>query len=228
MVAAAYYSGDGELADGSMYVSTNAGATWTKTAWSDNWSFVASSTDGAILVAATSWNGDGLIYVSGDGGTSWTLTSAPTNALSSLACSADGTKLVAAADGAVYLSTNSGAAWALSETPAGYWQVVASSADGGNILAAALGGPIATLQTPPDPPLLPHPMLSIGRSGAGLSLSWLVPSSSFVLQQSSDLTLTNWMDLTNQPTLNFNNLHSAVSLTPPSANTFYRLKQKQP
>jgi hypothetical protein len=228
MVAAAYYSGDGELADGSMYVSTNAGATWTRTAWSDDWTGVASSAHGLNLAAATSSGGAGLIYTSSDGGATWTPTGAPTNAWASLACSADGTKLVAAADGAVYLSTNSSAAWALSETPAGYWQVVASSADGGNILAAAPGGPIATLQTPPDPPLLPHPMLSIGMSGAGLSLSWLVPSSSFVLQQSSDLTSTNWMDVTNQPTLNFNNLHREAGLTRSSAHTFYRLKQQQP
>jgi hypothetical protein len=227
-VAASYYSGDGRIADGSMYTSTNSGATWTQTAWSDNWSCVASSADGATLVAATSWNGGGLIYVSGDGGTTWALASAPTNALSSLACSADGTKLVAAADGAVYVSTNSGAAWALSDAPAGPWQAVASSADGGNILAVASGGPIATLQAPPDLPLPPQPMLSIGMPGAGLGLAWLVPSTSFVLQQSSDLSSTNWQDVTNHPTLNFNNLHSEVRLTPPSANTFYRLKQKQP
>ena len=73
---------------------------------------------------------------------------------------------------------------------------------------------------------VPGPLLSIGSAGANVGLSWLVPSTSFVLQQSSDLTLANWVDLTNPPTLNFANLHNQVTLPRLPRNTFYRLQQQ--
>jgi hypothetical protein len=53
-----------------------------------------------------------------------------------------------------------------------------------------------------------------------------VPSTSFVLQQSSDLASPNWENVTNPPTLNFTNLHNETTLRRPSGDTFYRLKQQ--
>jgi photosystem II stability/assembly factor-like uncharacterized protein len=73
----------------------------------------------------------------------WTQTSAIAgNYWSSIACSADGTKVVAACyltssfqKSTVFLSTNSGQTWTPAGTPLDQWEYVASSADG-TILAA--------------------------------------------------------------------------------------------
>ena len=71
----------------------------------------------------------------------WTLTSAPTNAWSSVASSADGVKLIAAqTSGPIYISTNSGATWSSNNSPVGNWAAVASSADGTRLAAAANAG----------------------------------------------------------------------------------------
>jgi hypothetical protein len=55
-------------------------------------------------------------------------------------------------------------------------------------------------------------------------LSWIVPSTYFVLQQCPDLDTTNWLDVTNTPILNFNNLQDEVFLPPPDSDVFYRLR----
>src|SRR5258706_11478533 len=62
---------------------------WTPTSLpSMEWQSVASSADGARLVAST-W--EGPIYVSTNSGATWTQTSAPLAHWNSVACSADGT-----------------------------------------------------------------------------------------------------------------------------------------
>jgi len=74
-------------------------------------------------------------------GQPWTPTSAPVQFWSSVASSADGTKLVAVAGdgnvhtGPIYLSTNSGASWTPASAPITYWTAVASSADGTKLVA---------------------------------------------------------------------------------------------
>ena len=93
-------------------------------------------------------------------------------------------------------------------------------------MTAARGGPIYTLRFPiPPPPPRPSPRLSISRSGGSLDVSWLVPSTSFVLGQSFDLGSTNWTDVLTPPTLNFTNLHYEVAVSPSLGRGFYRLKQ---
>jgi hypothetical protein len=77
----------------------------------------------------------------------WMQTGAKTNFYwTSVASSADGTKLAATADQGtgqgIYLSTNSGATWAPSLAPAGGWYSVASSADGNQLVAANDSGSI--------------------------------------------------------------------------------------
>ncbi len=74
---------------------------------------------------------------------SWVATSAPVQSWTSLAASADGTRLAAVVhDGGIYLSTNSGSAWFGTSAPAQSWISTASSADGSNLVAAANGGGI--------------------------------------------------------------------------------------
>src|SRR5437870_2232076 len=71
----------------------------------------------------------------------WTSTSAPSNHWTSIACSADGAKLLAAGlgpaygSGAIYTSTNSGVTWASNSAPLAAWQAAASSADGVKLVA---------------------------------------------------------------------------------------------
>jgi len=64
------------------------------------------------------------------------------------------------------------------------------------------------------------------RAGRRLNLSWPLPSASFGLQQKSDLTSADWADVTNQPTLNFTNLHHQVTLPALQGRAFYRLKRQ--
>ena len=112
-----YYTGSATNGGG-IYTSTNAGAMWAQTsAPVTNWISVASSADGAKLVAVA--NGGG-IYVSSDSGFTWTQTSAPATNWHSITSSADGTKLAAV--------SNSGGIWTAQATiqttttpgPAGY------------------------------------------------------------------------------------------------------------
>jgi hypothetical protein len=49
-----------------------------------------------------------------------------------------------------------------------------------------------------------------------------LPSTNFVLQQSSDLA--SWTDMTDTPALNLTNLQNEVVLSPTNGSGFYRLK----
>src|ERR1700733_4560704 len=69
---------------------------------------------------------------------SWTRTSAPTNAWTAVATSADGTRLVAVGGNFIYTSTNYGSTWISNNAPMAGWTEVASSSDGTK-LAAGVG-----------------------------------------------------------------------------------------
>jgi hypothetical protein len=98
---------------------------------------------------------------------------------------------------------------------------VASSADGTILLAS--GGPgVYTFQTTPTP------QLNITPSSGDLLLSWIVPSTNFVLEQDSHLNTTNWTPVTNVPVLILTNLEDQVILASPTGNTFYRLQAQNP
>ena len=227
-VAGGYDSNVGGQVDGAIYVSTNSGDSWTQTsAPSELWSGVASSADGTRLVAvarhgSTVWGETaGGIYVSTNSGDSWTQTSAPSEYWNSVAASADGTKLVASGNeygaGKIYTSTDSGANWTSNDVPNLDWVSVASSADGNKLLAIT-GGQVYAAQS------APAPWLSLQPSAGRLTLSWTEPSENFALQQSADLTATDWMEVTNLPTLNLTNLQNQVMLSPSNRCSFYRLK----
>jgi hypothetical protein len=216
-----------------IYRSLDSGATWAQATLPSNESVaIAVSAAGDRLVVASQ-----MIYLSGDTGATWTSAELSTNNWVALASSADGTKLAAASQEQIYRSTNSGATWTPSSAPTNVlWQSVASSADGSIVVGAAFhasnpysywGGTVGALSTANLSSFPPAPSLSIDMSGAFPALSWLVPSTPFVVQQKSALSV-NWIDSTALPTLNPTNLHDEVALPqfPLSPQYFYRLKQQ--
>jgi photosystem II stability/assembly factor-like uncharacterized protein len=216
---------------GYIFTSTNSGTTW-QSAGGPLSTFlysVASSADGSKLVVGAYE----FIFTSTNSGATW----ASNNVLNyefwrSVASSADGNKLVAVASstvvssggaGNIYISTNSGTAWAQADAPVRSWSGVASSADGCKLVGSAYPGRllvyfggIYTSQSTPEP------QLNLKPASNHLAFSWIVPSTNFVLQQSSDLA--SWTDLTNTPILNLTNLQDKVVLSPTNSSGFYRLK----
>lgn len=192
--------------NGAIYTSNDSGNTWT----TNNvpiayWSSIASSADGSLWAAvAGAFNGPrGPIYVSTNSGANWVPANAPITNWVSVAISANGSKLFALAGG-TFVSTNSGLTWAASTTNVSLSNM-ASSADGHKLVAGTLGG-IYTSQTTPSP------QVNIVPTNGNLLLSWIIPSTNFVLQQNPDLTTTNWTDVTNTPALNLTNLQEEVTL----------------
>ena len=178
---------------GAIYTSTNSGIIWTQTsAPSKYWSSVASSADGAKLAAvnfAETSSVPGHIFTSIDFGKTWVSNSLVSGYFGSVALSADGNTVVVGGQPSsiddVCVSTNFGATWTSnlfsSDLVQGYITSVASSADGSKLFATAFGGLIYTSQTTPTP------QLNIISSVSNLALSWLIPSTNYVLQESSDL-----------------------------------------
>jgi len=159
--------------------------------------------------------------------------SLPAGQWTSIASSADGSKLVAMAyedysghAGPVYLSTDSGTTWMLN-TSSNNWGFVASSADGSKLVAVLGAGVSGGFETILPGGIYifystPVPQLNLAPSGGNLTVSWIVPSTNFVLQQSLDLS--TWMDTTNTPALNLTNLQNEVVLSPTNSSGFYRLE----
>ena len=129
--------------NGQIYVSQDAGATWTnRTTLVQAWSSIASSADGTHL-AATVNGGD--IYTSTNSGLTFGAQDT-TNPLAwySIASSADGIKLVAVVNnGYIYTSTDTGTNWTQRGAIHPY-VAVASSADGVKLVAVAKNDKIYT------------------------------------------------------------------------------------
>jgi photosystem II stability/assembly factor-like uncharacterized protein len=201
------------------YLSTDSGTTWTNI--SDRLPPTETRYVGCSSADGSKWTiiADAGIIISTNSGVTWTLNY--NNNLTSgskVACSADGSKLIASqryVGGEIYMSTNSGSTWWLSSAPQSPAYSVASSADGCRFVAASTNG-IYTFQSAPSP------QLNLTFSNVNLALSWTIPSTNFVLQQSSDLT--SWADVTNAPALNLTNLQNQVMLSPSNSIGFYRLK----
>ena len=120
--------------------------TWTPTsAPRQSWTSLASSADGKTLAAASH---DGSIFISQDSGGKWiqvnwlssitTLGIAPSQEWTSIAVSADGQTLAAAAQtGVIFISADGGKTWKTTGAPTNTaWLSLASSADGARLVAA--------------------------------------------------------------------------------------------
>ena len=68
------------------------------------------------------------------------------------------------------------------------------------------------------------PLLTVTHSGNQVIVSWPSPSTGFVLQQNANLANTNGWS-TYGGTVNDDGTTKSVSLTPPTGNLFFRLKQ---
>ena len=176
---------------------------------------LGSSADGSTLVAGNGGNGS-LLYTSTNSGVSWA-TNTVRRVWASVAASADGRRLIAGSYPAIYSSPDSGMTWLSNDAPQLNWRAVATSADGNALVAAATSGGIYNLQ------LMPKPSLNINlmMANSNLGLSWLIPSTNLVLQQSSDLA--SWSDVTNIPMLNLTNLQNQVIIPLSNGDGFYRL-----
>jgi hypothetical protein len=213
--------------NGSIYVSTNSGFAWMPSDAPTNnvWESVASSADGSKMVAASATafvitnTGVGGVYTSTDFGMTWTSNNVPAANWYGVASSADGTKLVAVSDVSIYTSTNSGASWVSNSVPNNnIWISVASSADGNSLVAATYisgNAPIYISHSTPTP------TLSLTSSSGNFGLSWLIPSTNFIVQQSPDLV--SWSSVTDRPALNFTNLSYELSVSPTNSSGFFRL-----
>jgi len=217
-----------------IYTSANSGTTWTQTSAATNysWACVASSADGVRLIASTY---EGPVFISPDSGATWV----PTPVVSedwpvSCACSADGSRLVATGtidtngDGdvvpIVFTSSDFGVTWSQRSDPDpenGPIGSICIPADGGKLAATIIGDGVYSTHWEP----YAH-RLYFAPSNGGLTISWLVPSSGFVLQENFDLNTTNWIDVPLSPALNFTNLNYEVTVSPAPGSRFYRLKQQ--
>jgi hypothetical protein len=222
-LAASGAGGSGNVGNSNLRISTspNSGVSWFESSASYyERSALGCSADGTKLVIAVQFDG---IYTSTDSAVTWTQTSAPVPIpWWCVASSADGTKLVAAtrtwqnvALGSIYISTDSGENWIQASAPDTNWSSVASSADGNKLVAVVAGGGIYTWQA------VSPPELNITLSEENILLYWTASSTNFALQQSLNLSTTNWTDVTNTTTLT----NGQYQVTPPPSgnSSFYRL-----
>jgi len=121
-----------------IYTSMNGGITWdtNNSTPSKQWTCVASSADGQVLVAGGQ---NTSLYVSTNSGALWTQSSSIIGQWLSVAASANGRVLLGGNHGTdLAISTNFGATWGVSAFP-GYWGPVVVSSDGSRLIACNEG-----------------------------------------------------------------------------------------
>jgi hypothetical protein len=123
--------------------------------------------------------------------------------------------------GLIYTSSDAGTTWVTNNAPNAYWNSIACTADGSKFIAVneqvsgtMLGQIYASY--------LPAPTINIAPGQAGIALSWVAPATNFTLQESFDLTGTNWTTLTNSQTTVNNTNQVMLSFT--NAGGFFRLQ----
>jgi hypothetical protein len=212
-------------ADGSrLAAGNNVGMVLTTTNFAGGWAATNTVSTGPCKAIAVSADGSKLatvfggasIYVSTNGGSAWRTNNFPGSAISSVAASADGKMMFAVGGARYFASTNYGAGWTSGAMPAANFLTVTMSADGNSLAAAQSSGGIWVAQTAPSP------QMNLSASGPGPKLSWTVPSTNFVLQQSLDLQ--TWTAATNTATLNYSNLQDEVVVPNTGGSVYYRLK----
>lgn len=156
------------------------------------------------------------MYITTNGGANWTATDLPTDYWQGAASSASGEVLAAATyRNQVYISTDGGASWSSSNNPGQFVQSLTSAADGRMLYS--FGDRVWFRRYPV------WRRLSIRCSADLLCVSWTVPSRELLLQQSLEVTMTNWATLTNTPVLNLTNLQHEVRVSPSESAQFFRL-----
>lgn len=201
-------------------ISTNSGATWVS-GNSGSWFCTACSASGErFAVGGYDESAQPAIHVSTNSGATWENANAPSvPSWQSLCFSSDGLKLIVGGyPGPIYSSQNLGGLWMSNSAPYQLWRSIAGSADGNTLVAVAWGGSIFTLRS------TPAPSLKLGQSSNSALLSWILPSTNFVLQQTASLSSTNWINVSNTPVLNLTNLQNEVTLPISMSNLFFRLK----
>jgi hypothetical protein len=193
--------------NGMIYTSTNSGATWTNYNNSGG-TLLLCSTDGKQLLLPVGNN----LYVSTNWGVTWTQTGTLTYGWP-LAISSDAKRLEVLAYGAISVSTNLGASWTTIYAPVKTWTYVALSADGSKLVAVASGTDGIYLWQPPS--------LSFTNLGGNLVFSWSTNGTAFNLQMNADLTTTNWMTVTDLPTVI--NSQNQIIVSPTNSSGFFRL-----
>ena len=199
--------------DGPVFVSTNCGITWYEAPViiGQPGAAIAWTADGSKLMLVTA----GFFYVSTNSGQTWGSTNNNGPFGYTMACSANGSTLIASGFSSVVdTSTNFGVSWMSNSVPTGSAKF-ACSADGNELLVATEHYGIWILQTPPSPQL--NDFLSNG----SLNLSWIVPSTNMVLEESPDLF--NWTPLTNAPSLDDSNLQEQLAISATNSSSFFRL-----
>ncbi len=151
-------------------------------------------------------------------------------------------------NGPIYSSTNSGMTWAVITQPGTYEFPMSADSDSDVWLAGATIHPSPENQGLTNLPSLnwyavgsdpdgnklvmtggssqPSPVLSIKYSGEMATVSWPSNFTGFILQQSGDLTATNWVDVTN--VVNVVGNQNQVTISPVAGNNFFRLKSQSP
>jgi len=120
---------------GVVMTSSDGGTTWSLRSPHADWTWLASSGDGARLAAASARG----LFLSDDAGETWRQALAVPN-LTSVSSSIDGRTLAAtAANGRIHVTTDRGATWAAAGETAD-WSCVVSASDGKNMVAAGSTG----------------------------------------------------------------------------------------
>jgi hypothetical protein len=129
----------------------------------------------------------------------------------------------------IFVSFDAGATWTTNGAPAGHWTDVTMSADGCRIVAVDRGEPEQLWWTGGGMYIwesIPRPLLKASFADETISLSWLVPSRSFVLQESLTVAAGKWSNVSAERMLNHTNLHYEVSLPRSEGARFYRLSSE--
>jgi len=211
--------------------STDSGLNWITNLYVNPPFSVASSATGDVLGIISGAGGPaGTILVSTNAGNSWITNNTIGYAGFGIAISADGSDIIVAGlvssgvlYGPLYTSTNSGLTWISNSIPRSTWYGVYCSADGNKLVAVSSGtnltstgfGHIWISQTTPSP------QLNLTPSPTNIAISWLIPSTNFVLQQSGDLI--SWSNIMDTPTPNFTNLNNQLTIWPTNSSSFFRL-----
>jgi hypothetical protein len=204
---------------GPIFVSTNAGASWTTTsAPQEVWESVASSADGNKLVAIE--NSYGGIYTSTNAGATWSLRNLTSlyPHWNSVASSADGCRLVVAGAGKVIFSADSGATW--HDTGANLtspW--VLAQPDGLKFLGIQSGTGIQAMTWQ----IIPVPTLNISRAGKNVVLSWPTNATGYTAQENANIPVNSWIGIDPSQTIVAGTNNSVTLPVSTDDNVFFRL-----